>query len=72
MEVRDVKEGRFILFWIIGTLLILAGSWIAGHVEWTVGTTKLSYILAIILAFISILMGGLCWIGVAVGASKHV
>ncbi len=72
MEARDVKEGKFILFWVIGALLILLGSWIAGHVEWTVGTTKLSYSFAIILAFISILIGGLCWIGVAVGAGKHV
>jgi hypothetical protein len=72
MEARDVKEGKFIMFWIVGALLILTGSWIAGHVEWTVGTTKFSYLLALILAFVLILLGGLCWIGVAVGAGKHV
>lgn len=72
MEVGEVKEARFILFWMIGALLILLGSWIAGHVEWTVGTTKLSYATALIVAFISMLLGGLCWIGVAVGASRHV
>ncbi len=72
MEASEVKEGRFVIFWILGAVLILAGSWIAGHVEWTLGTTKLSYAFALFLAFLSILLGGLCWIGVAVGASKHV
>ncbi len=69
---REMKEGRFVLFWVLGALLMLVGSWIAGHVEWTVGTTKAAYYGAIVLAFLLFLLAGLCWVGVAVGVSKHV
>ncbi len=71
-DVRRIREGRYILFWVLGALLMLAGSWIAGHLEWTVGTTKAGYYGALIIAFLMFLVAGLCWIGVAVGASRYV
>jgi hypothetical protein len=63
----EVPEGKLILFWIIGALALLLGSWIAGHVEKTLGVTDLSYALALLVALILFLFGGFLWIAVAIG-----
>lgn len=67
----DVPEGRLIIFWIMGSLAILFGAWIAGNVERALGTTDLSFILALIVAFLLILFGGFLWIAVAVGVAHE-
>ncbi len=63
---EELPEGKLAMFWILGSLMILWGSWIAGHLEWTLGTTNVSYYGSLLFAFILILLGGLCWIGVSV------
>ena len=33
---KELPEGKLALFWVAGSVLVLAGAWIAGHLEWTV------------------------------------
>ncbi len=61
---------KLVVFWLIGGVLLLLGSWIIGHAEQNVGVPELSYALAILISFVLILAGGLCWIAVA-AATKH-
>lgn len=64
-------EGKWAAFWIVGGLLILIGAWIAGHVEFTLGVTPLSYWGAMAIAGVMVLLGGLAWIAVAVSVAHH-
>ena len=70
-EKEELPEGKLALFWIFGSISILAGAWIAGRLEWVLGTTPLSYYGALFLALLLILFGGLAWIGVAVGVAQQ-
>lgn len=49
-------------FWMLGAVLILAGSFLAGQIEFVEGTTTASYAISIIIAFVLILAGGSFWI----------
>jgi type VI protein secretion system component VasK len=60
-----------VVSWILGGILITIAAWILGHIEQTVGVSPLSYALALFIAFILILVGGLVWITVASSVSKH-
>ncbi len=62
---------KIVGFWILGTVCILLGSMISGRLEKTLGVTTTSFMLALLISFVLILMGGLLWISVAI-ASKHV
>jgi hypothetical protein len=44
---------------------------ISGRLEKTLGVTTTSFVLALLISFVLILMGGLLWISVAI-AAKHV
>ena len=70
-EREELPEARLALFWIMGTLSILGGAWIAGHLEWVLGTTTLSYYGSLFVSFLLLLFGGLAWIGVAVSVAHH-
>jgi hypothetical protein len=62
-----MTSARSIGFWIIGSLCVFFGALIAGSVKPEVlGATTESVILAYIIAFILILIGGMFWITVAV------
>lgn len=54
--------------WIIGAIVLLLGSMIAGNLEWVEGTTEASFILSIIIALVLILVAGMLWISAAVNA----
>ena len=54
--------------WIIGTILMFVGALFAGNVENVEGTTAYSFWLSIIIAFVLILVAGMCWISAAVNA----
>ena len=56
--------------WIAGGLFFLIGTWIVNNLRLETGVTELSYALALVIALIFFLVGGLAWINVAVGA-KH-
>ncbi len=68
---EELPEGRLALFWIMGAVSMLAGAWIAGRLEWVLGTTALSYYGALFVSFLLFLFGGLAWIGVAVSVAHH-
>ena len=70
-KMEDLPEGKLILFWIIGAIAIVFGAWIAGHVEYTLGTSAGSYTLAIIISIFLVMLGGLSWIAVSVTVSQE-
>jgi uncharacterized BrkB/YihY/UPF0761 family membrane protein len=64
------KKWRMTIFWVIGTACILLGTMIAGHLDKTLGVTDISYTLALVTAFVLILLGGFLWISVAVAFKR--
>ena len=68
---EDLPEAKLAIFWVFGSIAILAGSWIAGHLEWVLGTSATSYYGALFVSFLLILFGGIAWIGVAVGVAQQ-
>jgi hypothetical protein len=64
-------ELKLVIVWIIGGLLMLAGSWIMSNLELTVGVTSISYIIALLASVVLFLLAGLCWISVAVATKGH-
>jgi len=63
-------ELKLVAVWIIGSLLLLAGSWIISNLELTIGVTQVSYYIALLASFVLFLLAGLCWISVAVATRK--
>ena len=62
MNIITVKA---IIFWIIGALLLLTGSWIMGNLELIVGVNFGTYAAMILVSFILFLLSGVCWIYVS-------
>jgi hypothetical protein len=58
---RNIK---IMLFWIIGALLLLVGSMIAGRVERGLGVSDAGFFFAVLVAFAMFLLGGLLWMSV--------
>ena len=59
-------ESKPFFFWVIGAALIAFGALIAGQARPDVlGATTASFGIALLVAFIFILLGGLFWITVA-------
>ncbi len=63
-------SSKLVVVWIVGAVLLLAASWIVQKLELTLGVSPFSYAIALAIAFILILLAGLCWISVAV-ATRH-
>ncbi len=58
---------RALGFWLIGAICVFFGALIAGNIEpETLGATFESVILAYVISFILILVGGMFWISGAV------
>lgn len=66
-----MSSHKLVLAWIAGALLLLAGTWIMGNLEPTVGVTAPSYYLAVSAAFVLFMLAGLCWIAVANSTKSH-
>ncbi|NIO19285.1 MAG: hypothetical protein GTN76_00690 [Candidatus Aenigmarchaeota archaeon] len=62
---------KLISFWIFGAILIMLSAWILGNVDQTLGTSPVSYALAVFISFVLVLAGGLAWITVASTVAKH-
>ncbi|RLC27109.1 MAG: hypothetical protein DRH37_11205 [Deltaproteobacteria bacterium] len=62
---------KLVSVWVLGALLLLAGSWVVQNLELTVGVSGQSYILAMLTAFVLFLLAGLCWISVAVATRRR-
>lgn len=54
--------------WIVGAVLFLLGSMLAGNVEWIEGTTEASFGVSVAIAFALFLTAGMCWISASVNA----
>lgn len=54
--------------WILGSVFGFAGAMLAGNMEWVEGTTTASYGFSALIAFLLILVCGMCWISSAVNA----
>ena len=63
-------SGKLIASWILGGVFFLAASWIISNLRLDVGVSEISFALAMIIALIFYLVGGLLWISVAV-ATRH-
>ena len=68
---QELPEGKLALFWVIGSLCILLGAWITGHLERVLGVTDASFYGSLFVSFLLFLFGGLAWIAVAVGVAQH-
>ncbi|MHA2065760.1 MAG: hypothetical protein ACXABY_15390 [Candidatus Thorarchaeota archaeon] len=55
----------------MGGFFMLIGVWIVNNLEMNIGVSQVSYILALIVALIFILIAGLMWINVASGLKHH-
>ncbi len=67
-----MEINRSILFWVVGSLCIFFGSLIAGSVEPSaLGASTESVVIAYIIAFILILVGGMFWISVSVAIQEE-
>ena len=64
-------EVKMVLVWALGSLLLLAGTWIMSNLEFTIGVTSISYVIALLAAFVLYLLAGMCWISVAVATKGH-
>ena len=64
-------EHKLILVWILGGLFLLAGIWIVSNLELTEGVTIIAYSMALLAALVLVLLGGLCWISVAVATKSQ-
>ncbi|RLJ08927.1 MAG: hypothetical protein DRP13_00330 [Candidatus Aenigmatarchaeota archaeon] len=62
--------GKLVFTWIMGSFFLLAGVWIVRNLEMNIGVNEFQYLFALIIAFVLILVAGLCWISVAV-ATRH-
>ena len=57
--------------WILGAVFLFIGSLIAGNIEWVEGTTEFSFAFSALLAFVMLLIAGMCWISAAVNAKQE-
>ncbi|MEM5882728.1 MAG: hypothetical protein QXQ77_00605 [Candidatus Aenigmatarchaeota archaeon] len=64
------KNWKIVTFWVLGAICILFASMIAGHLEKGLGVSDMSFSLALLVAFILFLVGGLLWISVAVAVKE--
>ena len=65
------KTEQLILTWLVGGFFLLIGIWIIGNLELNVGVSMVSYAFAMIIAFVLLLVAGLCWITVSVGVRQR-
>ncbi len=63
-------SSKLVFSWVLGGIFLLLGIWIINNLKLTLGVSELSYAIAMIIAFIFILVAGLLWINVSV-AVKH-
>ena len=61
---KKVNE-RVYGFWVIGSVLIFAGSFLAGKIDFIEGSTLFSVGISILISLILILSGGAFWISSA-------
>ena len=56
--------------WILGSLLLLLASMIAGNIQPGLGVTEPGLALGLLVAFVLFLVAGVLWISIAVAVKK--
>lgn len=64
------RNWKIVTFWVLGSVCILFGSMIAGHLERGLGVSDLGFTLALLIAFVLFLVAGLLWISVAIAVKE--
>ena len=64
------KQEQLIITWMAGGFFILLGTWIVSNLELNIGVSWVSYVFALLIAFVLFLVAGLCWITVSVGVRR--
>ena len=64
------RNWKMVLFWVLGTVCVMAGSMVSGHLESGPGVTGTSYTFALVVAFVLFMLGGLLWISVAIAMKR--
>ncbi len=66
IQLRFMTTNQALGFWVVGAICVFLGAVVAGSIEPTVlGATFGSVMIAYIIAFILILIGGMFWISAA-------
>ncbi len=65
------KTEQLIITWMAGGFFLLVGTWIVSNLELNLGVSWLSYVFALLIAFVLFLVAGLCWITVSIGIKHH-
>lgn len=65
-----MNKWKIATFWVLGAVMIMFGSMIAGRLERGLGVSDVSFTIALILSFMSFLLGGLLWISVGLAVKK--
>jgi hypothetical protein len=63
-------SSKLVFSWILGGVFMSLGVWIINNLKLGLGVSEFSYSIAMMIAFIFILVAGLLWINVSV-AVKH-
>ena len=61
---------KLLSVWVLGSVLLLLAVWIVQNLEMVVGVTEPSYLIALGISFVLILLAGLCWISVSVATRR--
>jgi membrane protein DedA with SNARE-associated domain len=64
-------SAKLVFSWILGGVFLLLGIWIGNNLEFTIGVSEASYAIAMVVALIFILIGGLLWINVSVAVKNR-
>jgi len=67
---RGRKNWKLVAFWFFGALCILFATMVSSRLEIVTGVSEISYLIALIVSLILVMVGGLLWIAVAI-AAKH-
>jgi len=62
---------RKVIFWLIGSILIFFGTFIAGKLNLGLGVSQTGFLFALFLALALIMLGSLLWILVAAALSSN-
>ena len=69
-RVDRYKNWKVITFWFLGSITLLLGTLIAGHVDISPGTSTLAFLFAITVALVLFIITGLLWISTAVAVKE--
>jgi len=69
-NMSDLPEEKLVAEWSISMILVSFSFWVAGNVEWVLGTTTLSYWGSLFLAFLSTLLAGFLLISISIDVIK--